>query len=172
MPWTAVFQIGVGYGLVLSVVFTTAVLAGVLTARDFMAHRYPPAIRDRYGERSARGKRVANWAGLLVGVATVAVFAGAVATLRARVGGDVGYGTAFAVVAVVMQTFNLYDLVVLDWLIVVVARPGFLVLPGTEGMPEYRDMRFHVRGFAIGIVLSFAVAAVAALVTVLLQALL
>ncbi|MEU6712795.1 hypothetical protein ABZ897_15045 [Nonomuraea sp. NPDC046802] len=40
-------------------------------------------------------------------------------------------------------TLVLFDLVVLDWLILAGLRPRVMVLPGTEGMPEYRDLTFH-----------------------------
>jgi hypothetical protein len=52
--------------------------------------------------------------------------------------------------------FNLVDLLVLDWLIFCYITPGFLVIPGTEGMGEYKDYGFHFRAFLIGTVLSIA----------------
>jgi hypothetical protein len=50
--------------------------------------------------------------------------------------------------------FNLVDLLVLDWLLFCFITPGFLVIPGTEGMQEYKDYGFHFRAFLIGTVLS------------------
>ena len=52
--------------------------------------------------------------------------------------------------------FNLVDLLVLDWLLFCFITPGFLVIPGTEGMGEYKDYGFHFRAFLIGTVLSIA----------------
>ncbi|MDW6058501.1 hypothetical protein SAZ11_11010 [Streptomyces sp. FXJ1.4098] len=37
---------------------------------------------------------------------------------------------------------------VLDWRLFCRVQPRFMVLPGTEGMPEYRDYAFHVRVLA------------------------
>ncbi len=52
--------------------------------------------------------------------------------------------------------FNLVDLLVLDWLLFCYITPGFLVIPGTEGMGEYKDYGYHFRAFLIGTVLSIA----------------
>ncbi len=52
--------------------------------------------------------------------------------------------------------FNLVDLLVLDWLLFCFITPGFLVVPGTEGMQAYKDYGYHFRAFLIGTVLSIA----------------
>ena len=52
--------------------------------------------------------------------------------------------------------FNLVDLLVLDWLLFCYITPGFLVIPGTEGMEEYKDYGYHFRAFLIGTILSIA----------------
>lgn len=62
---------------------------------------------------------------------------------------------------IILQTFNVFDLIVLDWLIVVAWRPALVVLPGTEGMPDYRDLGFHLRAFTKGIIICLAGAAIA-----------
>ncbi len=60
------------------------------------------------------------------------------------------------------MVFNLFDLVVLDWLVFMRLRPLRVVIPGTEGMAGNDDFRFHLRGFlkgTLGIsVLSLAIA--------------
>ncbi|MDH3734751.1 MAG: hypothetical protein OEU54_14585 [Gemmatimonadota bacterium] len=49
-----------------------------------------------------------------------------------------------------LSVFNLVDLLILDWLILVRIQPGFVVLPGTEGLAGYDDYRFHGHAFLIG----------------------
>jgi hypothetical protein len=41
-------------------------------------------------------------------------------------------------------------LLIIDWLIGIVLRPKFWVLPGTEGLIGYSDYAFHLRGFIKG----------------------
>ncbi|WP_030833025.1 hypothetical protein [Streptomyces hygroscopicus] len=40
-----IIKYGVGYGLVLSVLFTAAVFAGAAVSRDFLLNDHPPASR-------------------------------------------------------------------------------------------------------------------------------
>ena len=42
-----------------------------------------------------------------------------------------------AVLLDMFSVFNLLDWLMLDWLIVVTIRPGFLILPGTESLAGY-----------------------------------
>ena len=56
----------------------------------------------------------------------------------------------------VVFLFNLVDLLLLDWLLFCFITPSFLVIPGTEGMQEYKDYGYHFRAFLIGTVLSIA----------------
>ncbi|WP_031164333.1 hypothetical protein [Streptosporangium roseum] len=60
--------------------------------------------------------------------------------LRATTGGDLGFLPAAACAAIVFATMSVYDLVVIDWLILAGLRPRLMTLPGTEGMKEYRDL--------------------------------
>ncbi|RJL23930.1 hypothetical protein D5H75_31325 [Bailinhaonella thermotolerans] len=143
---------GLVYGLAVSALFTAVLFGGALAARDFLAQDYPPAIRDRYGAKSPRGQRVARAATIIVALGVVAILALALTHL-ARLAPGAGVLAVFVYAWIILQTFNLFDLVVLDWLIVVTWRPALVVLPGTEDMPEYRDLGFHVRAFAKGIVI-------------------
>jgi tetrahydromethanopterin S-methyltransferase subunit B len=52
------------------------------------------------------------------------------------------------------MVFNLFDLLIADWLVFVKIQPKAIVLPGTEGMAGYKDYAFHFRGFLVGIVFS------------------
>ena len=49
------------------------------------------------------------------------------------------------------MTFNVFDLVVLDYLVFIKVRPSFVVLPGTEGMEAYDDLSFHLAAFRKGL---------------------
>jgi len=57
---------------------------------------------------------------------------------------------------------NLFDLLILDWLMFCTWTPSFVVLPGTEGMAGYKDYGLHFRGFLTGIVISAALSALIA----------
>lgn len=63
---------------------------------------------------------------------------------------------------------NLWDLLVVDWLIGCTITPKFIILPGTEGAAGYKNYAFHFRGFLIGTVISIVVGLIVAAVVSLL----
>ncbi|GAA2404172.1 hypothetical protein GCM10010191_09820 [Actinomadura vinacea] len=144
--WSTVLAYGVAYGLGFSVLFTVGLFAGAAAGRDFLLNDYPPAIQARYGKpKSARGRRVAALFGVFVwGVCGIPLMIAALSGLDGALGGDLDFLPAAGCAALVFATLTLWDLVVLDWIIFAGLRPRLLVLPGTEGMKEYRDLRFHL----------------------------
>ena len=146
MRWSAVVGYGVGYGVALGLVFTVAVFAASAISRDFLLNDYPPAIQERYGRpKSARGRRVAIAFGVVVwGLGGLPLMIAAMAGLDGALDDGLTFVPAAVCAALVFATLTVWDLVVLDWIIFAGLRPRLLVLPGTEGMAEYRDLRFHL----------------------------
>jgi hypothetical protein len=69
-------------------------------------------------------------------------------------GGDAAFGLAFAHAFLILFSFWLVDLVVLDWLMFCTITPKFIVIPGTEGFAGYKDVGFHLRAhFGKGLVI-------------------
>jgi hypothetical protein len=64
---------------------------------------------------------------------------------------SVSFLTALVFSAAVLLVFNIYDLLILDWLLFCTIQPRAMILPGTEGMAGYRDYRFHFTGFLKGL---------------------
>ena len=50
------------------------------------------------------------------------------------------------------MTWNVVDLVIVDWLFICLFRIKYLVLPGTEDCEGNKDYKFHFIGFLKGIV--------------------
>jgi hypothetical protein len=146
------------YGLVFSGIFTAVLVGGGLVARDFALHSYPAAIREQYGTKSVRGQRVTRVVAVLIGLSIFGVLTTLMFAVRAETGEPLDFLTAFGAAVIALMTFNVYDLVVLDWLFFNAWRPALVVLPGTEGMREYRDWRFHLAGFGKGIIIVTGIA--------------
>ncbi|HEX2740847.1 MAG TPA: hypothetical protein VHM69_10385, partial [Rubrobacter sp.] len=70
----------------------------------------------------------------------------------ARIGDDEVFFAVFFGTFIMLLVFNLVDLLILDWLVFNTLRPGFVVLPGTEGARGYSDYGFHFRAFLKGVV--------------------
>ncbi|MFJ1596617.1 hypothetical protein [Streptomyces sp. NPDC088261] len=146
MRWSAVLGYGLGHGLALSVLFTVGVFAGAAVSRDFLLNDYPPAIQRRYGRpKSRRGHQVALLFSMFVwAVCGLPLVVGAMIGLDGALPEGLDFLSAAVCAALVFATLTVWDLVVLDWIVLAGLRPRLLVLPGTEDMPEYRDLRFHL----------------------------
>lgn len=90
--------------------------------------------------------------------------------LRAQINA-VPFLPALAFSAIALLLFNLYDLIVLDWLFFCTIQPRAMVLPGTAGMAGYGDYRFHFTGFLKGLGFTLVGSLVIALFWLILQSL-
>jgi hypothetical protein len=141
-------------GAVLSIVLTLSLLSVLWANPEILLNDYPPDIRERFGPMSERAKRQRIPVAVAMGVATLALVIASFSPIRASGGGKISFVTAFVHLFVMFSTFNVVDLVLLDWPLVAIS-PRFMVLPGTEGSAGYKNYRFHFRGFLIGTVLIF-----------------
>ena len=141
-------------GLILS-----ALVSGVLIVTLWINPRlylqdYPKAIQEQVEPKTSREKRL----GLIMGIPFLALLTAVPlwSTIRLERGGVETFWmlglNAFGVVFI----FNLVDWLVLDWLMFCRLTPRFLVIPGTEGSPAYKDYLFHFRAFLVGTILSVA----------------
>lgn len=148
--WSVVFNSALIYGLWLSLALTTLMTISGAIAADMWVGDYPPDIREKYGPMSARAARLRPFVAAAFFAAVLAILILGLFALRAKID-SVPFLTAIAFAAVVLLVFNIFDLLVLDWLLFCTIQPRPMVLPGTEGMPDYRDYRFHFIGFLKGL---------------------
>jgi hypothetical protein len=169
--WPALFSSAVLNGVWLSLILTLIMIISGLIALDMWVGDYPPDIRARYGPMSARAARARPFVAVAVfGTVLVVPMLGLFA-LESQLG-SVPAVAAGAFAAIALLVFNLYDLLILDWLFFCTLQPRAMVLPGTEGMAGYRDYRFHFIGFLKGLGFCFAAGVIVAGLWLLLQALL
>jgi hypothetical protein len=156
---------GVIWGTVLGVVFSVAVLIIGRMEPEMLLHEYPPDIRAKYGPMRASVRRRANGAGLVLLVVLGSVVVLGLGQLRAA-SGELKFFETLLVSTVIFQVWNVLDLLVLDWFLLLTLRPKFMILRGTEGMAGYHDYKYHVRKFLKGIVLTAVLALVVTVITV------
>jgi hypothetical protein len=115
---------------------------------------YPQEIQMRVPPKSDQEKRQSLLLGipflvlLVVGPLLSTLF------LQRGHGGELGFFPLFLQAFGVSFLFNLTDLLVLDWLVLCLITPRFLIIPGSEGEEGYMDYGFHFRGFLVGTLLS------------------
>jgi hypothetical protein len=147
------------YGLLLSLAFTGLIFLQYALGSS-------RSIRDDEG-RFKREK--ASPIGLLMSGSVIALFATGAVLANAALARGTGmlptYGTAFLVSYGVFLFVNLWDLVAIDYLLLLRFRPAFVALPDTA---YYTTFRPHLRGFFRGLALGVIFSLLAAWVTVLL----
>lgn len=150
MALTEIVYPALFYGALISLVMTVMILITFRWNPEIWVHDMPPKIRERYGPVSARAKREGRIAAVPTFVLLAGILVAAVVDLHRRAGGAPGFWALFLTLFVALQTFNVFDLLVLDWLILATFKPKFLMIPGTETWEGHRDYAFHFHGFLIG----------------------
>jgi hypothetical protein len=135
---------------VLSLVLVIIMLISGLVALDMWVGDYPPDIREKYGPMSARASRLRPYFAAAVFLAVLVLPLLGLASLRQAIG-PIAFLPALVFGTLAVFVFNLFDLLVLDWLFFCTIQPRAMLLPGTQGMAGYRDYRFHFIGFIKGL---------------------
>jgi hypothetical protein len=151
MDTSPALQLGLLYGAILSALMTVLVLGTLRFNNEIWLDDYPPDVRAKWGPMSDRARRQRLWVALPVFGLILALLVLQVIQVVQRTGGFSFWSVALSL-WVSLMLFNLYDLVVLDWFILMILRPSFAYLPGTEGMQGYSDYLFPAIGFVKGTV--------------------
>lgn len=133
-------------GSLISGLLTMIIYGSLYRNAEIWLQDYPPAIQEKYGRpKSPQAKRES----ILFGIPFFLVLFGGIIrsnqALKKGNGGHLPFMVAFKNAFGLLLFFWVYDVVIVDWLIMMTFKPDFVVLPGTEGMPEYEDYMFHVR---------------------------
>ena len=117
-----------------------------------MVHEYPKDIKEKttLKEPDASQKKKAKlYGGLGSLVLFVVLILFPVLYFR---GGSFSFLNVFLYTWIIAFTWNVVDLIIMDWLLVCTVTPDWLVLPGTKGCKGYKDYYFHFKGFLQGCV--------------------
>lgn len=148
-------------GLALSLAGSVIILASLAANPRYWLQDYPRSIQDAVPKKTPAEKRAARLWGIPF---MLTLMAGMVVSgiLLKQGMPDARFLTVYADTLGVALFFNTWDLVVLDWLIFCTITPKFLVIPGTEGMPGYKDYKHHIIAFITGAISSVVIAAIVA----------
>lgn len=150
-------------GLLMSIAATTLIFASLRANPRIWLNDFPPDLRRAVPPKSEAEKRQSlRW-----GLPFLAILLGGpmLSTLGLeRAVGEATFLQLFAHAFAVAFSFNLVDLLLIDWLVLCTFTPRAFVIPGTEGMAGYKDYGHHFRGFLIGTVFSAVLGLLAAAV--------
>jgi hypothetical protein len=166
---TSVLQHGLFHGVVLSLFMTLTILGSLYLNAEIWLDDYPPDVRAKFGPMSAKSKRQRTWFSIPVFLIIFGLIVWSIVQLKAVNGGGLNFGAVFLSIWLMLMVFNLVDLVIIDWLILMWIRPQFTILPGTEGMAGYLDYGLPLRDFIKGSVGILIASLLIAGITVLLM---
>jgi len=150
VDWSLLVGQALTWGLGLSLVLVTIMVISGILAPDMWVGDYPPDIREKYGPMSPRARRLRPYIAILVFVGFLGIPYLGLLHMRASLG-ELPFLSALVFSFLALLVFNTFDLIVLDWLVFCTIQPPITILPGTEGMPGYRNYRFHFIGFLKGL---------------------
>ncbi len=155
------------HGVLLSLVASLWLILSLKVSPRIFLQDYPPAIQERVPQKNKSERLLSFIFGipfllLLLGVPFISTL------LLTAHGIKPPFWILWLNAAGVGWVFNVFDWLVLDWFLFCTLTPHFLVIPGSEGMAEYKDYRFHFRGFLIGSVISVLGGLVIAIIVALL----
>jgi hypothetical protein len=153
------------YGTIYSFILGLSFLMLARINPEMWLNDYPPDIKDKYGTMSENANRQRKMYGIPVMVFMIG-FPFFIITQLAQTA-SLTYWQVFGSLFFTFTFFNLFDLVVMDWLIFCTIQPPLFVLPGTEGMAGYRDYGFHLRASLKGQIVLTVVSLAGAAITML-----
>ncbi|MCR5227513.1 MAG: hypothetical protein K6E27_09905 [Eubacterium sp.] len=139
-------------GLIWSVLWIIYVYVIVTKFPWQMMHDYPEDIQKAatLSEPTDRQNKNAKLFGL---IGSLVIFASLIAFgLVQFYQKDFSFLAILIHIFIIGMTWNVIDLLVMDWLIICIITPKWVVIEGTEGCKGYKDYLYHFKGFLIGCV--------------------
>ncbi len=151
------------HGLILSIGISVIILGGTALNPRIVLNDYPPEIQalvPPITQAEKRGQALMTIC-VLGFLLLVAIYSNVQVVTRS---GEALFLPLLVNSYLVFEIFNLFDLIVLDYFILLVLRPKFLFIEGVDSLAQYQPFAFHLKGFfkglGIGFVLSLVIAAV------------
>ncbi len=132
------------YGSIAVLLSGAMLLVVLFLTPDALIDDYPEDIRQAAPSPTAGQKR----AGLISGIVFVIVLFSSITGVVWAWGAQhpqASYLELALMTFVLSVMFALFDLIIIDWLIICTWRPKALVYPGTEDCAGWRDYGFHVK---------------------------
>jgi hypothetical protein len=157
-------------GLLLSLLLSLVVLGSIRFNPRLWLQDAPPQIKALVAPMTPTEKRQQKLVAAFILGLPVLILWLSITRLHAQSVSNPSFITVFLDAFGVLMVFNLFDLLVLDYLLLTIIKPKFAIIPGTEAVHQQYlySYRFHFVGFLKGCVgLTLFSGVVALLVTVL-----
>lgn len=139
-------------GVVLSLFASLWLILTLRVNPRIFLHDYPAKIQQKVPQKTRAEKRLTYVFG--IPFMLLLLLGPFFSTLSLKEQGDAQFWVLWLNAAGVACVFNVVDWLILDWFMFCTLTPNFVVIPGSEGMAEYKDYGFHFRGFLKGMIYS------------------
>jgi hypothetical protein len=151
-------------GAILTVIVAPIMVLALYINPRMALSDYPEDVKAAVPPRTKKEKRQGILIGLPFLLVVIAVPLYSTWLVKQQNGGVITYWMAFVTIFGVYLIPFLFDLIVLDILVFSTWTPKFLVIPGTEGMPGYKDYSLHLKAHTRGSVILIVFSALLALI--------
>lgn len=135
-------------GLIISLIASVWLMFILWVNPRIFLHDYPPGIQAKVPPKTKQEKQLSYWLG--IPFILILIVGPLLSTLSIEKQVGANFWMLWFYAAGLIFIFNLVDWLILDWLFFCSITPKIMVIPGSEGMKEYKDYRFHFIGFLKG----------------------
>jgi hypothetical protein len=168
IPFNELLENSLLYGAMVSVGLTAIILVSLRYWPMIWIQDAPAEVRAVARPLTETERRVRWIVSALFFGWMIAVLAASLLALRRLGGGDVSFGDVALSTFIIWMTFNVVDLLLLDWLLLNVIRPTLYAFPVAEVENPFGGYTYHfagvLKGTLMGAVFSLVVAGVVALI--------
>lgn len=151
LPLSLLLQHSLLYGGILSLIMSVVIFGSLYLRPQIWVDDAPAAVRAALGPMSSRDRQLKRWLGIPTLLAVVGLLLHAILRLVTLSNGHPTFVDVALTTFLIIQVFNLVDLLLIDWLVVETIQPGFILIPGAEHLRGMRDYGFHFRAFLKGL---------------------
>ena len=151
------------YGLVFSLGFAFLVIGGLYLNPRLMLASYPAEVQAQQSPLTPAEKRQQIVFGILVWGYALGGLLYFNTELTARIG-QAAFLPLFLGTYLVFEIVNLFDLLIIDYWLLLVLKPKRLFIPGALALVQEQGFGFHFKGFLKGSVLGIVISAAIALI--------
>lgn len=137
-------------GVIFSIVFGILTTIMMIINPRYELHGYPSDIKKIVPPKTKKEQREFKLIGIPI-MTLLAVYL-IYTTVQEYSKIQANYFNLFLHCFIVIVICSIFDLLVMDWLIFCTITPRFIVIPGSEGDPAYKDYKFHFIGFPRGLI--------------------
>ncbi len=127
MSTADLLRYGLTYGLMMSIGLGVVITLSQVLNAEIWLEDYPPDIREKFGSMRQQAKRQKGIVSIFFLLAALGPIIALVIRLNTIANGTPTFGMIFWSVLIAMMIFNLFDLLVLDWLIFAGITPQFII---------------------------------------------